>query len=120
MLFVDEALPAAAIRGSSGFAEKFEAQGPRDTKGRSLRQFDLNRRLFRYPCSYMIYSEAFNALPERAKEVVYARMWQILSGQERQERYTALSLANRNAIVEILRDTKNDLPGYFQSVTRDP
>ena len=118
MLFVDEARPAAAIRGSSGFAEQFAAKGPRDTKGRSLRQFDLQKRLFRYPCSYMIYSEAFDALPAKAKEMVYARMWQILSGQDRQQRYSVLSLPDRQAIVEILRDTKKDLPGYFQPVMR--
>jgi hypothetical protein len=118
MLFVDEARPANAIRGSSGFAEQFAAKGPRDIKGRSLRQFDLEKRLFRYPCSYMIYSEAFNALPTRVKEMIYERMWQILSGQDRQQRYNVLSLPDRQAIVEILRDTKNDLPSLFQPVTR--
>ena len=118
MLFIHEERPGAAIRGTSGFAGQFEAKGPRDSKGRSLRQFDLEKRLFRYPCSYMIYSEAFHALPAKAKEVIYARMWQILSGQDRQQRYSALSLPDRQAIVEILRDTDKDLPGYFQPVTR--
>ena len=66
----------------------------------------------------MIYSEAFDALPAKAKEMVYARMWQILSGQDRQQRYSVLSLPDRQAIVEILRDTKKDLPGYFQPVMR--
>jgi len=66
----------------------------------------------------MIYSEAFNALPRRLKEIIYARMWQILSGQDRQQRYSVLSLPDRQAIVEILRDTKKDLPSYFQPVTR--
>jgi hypothetical protein len=118
MLFVDEARPANAIRGSSGFAEQFAAKGPRDINGRSLRQFDLEKRLFRYPCSYMIYSEAFNALPSKVKEGIYERMWQILSGQDRQQRYSALSLPDRQAIVEILRNTKKDLPSFFQPVTR--
>jgi hypothetical protein len=43
----------------------------------------------------------------------------VLSGEEQDDRYrAALSLADRQAIVEILRDTKTDLPAYFQAVTR--
>lgn len=72
----------------------------------------------RYPCSYMVYSEAFDALPVEAKEAIYKRMWQILSGQENDRKYARLSLADRQAIVEILRDTKPGLPDYFQTVTR--
>ena len=71
MLFVDEA-PLEGVRGSSGFAESFSARGPRDSKGRSLRQLDLQTRLLRYPCSYMIYSDAFDALPAAAKTAVGA------------------------------------------------
>ena len=118
LLFLDEAPMAGAIRGSSGFAEKFSSQGPRDGKGRSLRQLDLDRRLMRYPCSYMIYTPAFDALPQDAKGAVYQRMWQILSGRETGTRYAVLSRADRQAIVEILRETKKDLPAYFQLVTR--
>jgi hypothetical protein len=83
-----------------------------------LREFDLERRLMRYPCSYMIYSEAFDSLLAEAREAIYKRMWQILSGQERDQRYARLSLADRQAIVEILRDTKPGLPDYFQPVIR--
>ena len=117
-LFVYEELLPGKIRGSSGFAEKFAALGPADRKGRSLRQLDLDRRLMRYPCSYMIYSEAFNALPAGVKDLVYHRMWQVLSGQDKNARYARLLLADRQAIVDILRDTKKDLPAEFQPVTR--
>jgi hypothetical protein len=117
MLFVDEAPLSEKIQGSSGFAEIFSAQGPRDSKGRSLRQFDLERRLMRYPCSYMIYSEAFDGMPDQAREAVYKQMWQILSGEEHGNKYSKLSLIDRQAIVEILRDTKKGLPDYFQPVT---
>jgi hypothetical protein len=118
MLFVDEAPLANRIQGTSGFSEKFSLEGPRDSKGRSLRQFDLERRLMRYPCSYMIYSEAFDSLPSEAREAVYRRMWQILSGKDRAGKYARLSLADRQAVVEILLATKEDLPDYFQPVTR--
>jgi hypothetical protein len=72
----------------------------------------------KYPCSYLIYSAAFDALPPGAKEPIYRRLWEVLSGGEQDDRYRSLSLADRQAIVEILRDTKKDLPAYFQAVTR--
>jgi len=118
LLFTDEAPLPGPIRGSSGFAEKFSSTGPRDSKGRSLREFDPARRLMRYPCSYMIYTEAFDALPAERKEAVYRRMWQILSGEVTEARYGRISLSDRQAAVEILRDTKKGLPGYFQRVVR--
>jgi hypothetical protein len=118
LMFIDEAPLGGKIEGSSGFAEKFAARGPRDHQGRSLREFDLERRMMRYPCSYMIYSEAFDGLPVEAKQAIYKRMWEILSGEEKDRKYARLSLADRQAIVAILRDTKPDLPDYFQAVTR--
>jgi hypothetical protein len=117
-LFVYEEPLPGRVRGSSGFAEKFSALGPADRKGRSLRELDLGRHLMRYPCSYMIYSDAFGALPVAARNLVYRRMWQVLSGQDKSARYARLSLADRQAIVDILRDTKKDLPADFQPVTR--
>jgi hypothetical protein len=115
LLFIDEAPLPGTVQGASGFTEKFAAQGPFDSHGRSLRQFDLRTRLLRYPCSYMLYSQAFDSLPDQAKTAIYQRMWQILSGTEKGSRYTRLSLADRQAIVQILRDTKPGLPSYFQS-----
>jgi hypothetical protein len=113
MLFVDEAALPGPIRGTSGFAEVFAAGGPRDSRGRSLRDLDLRRRLFRYPCSYMIYTEAFDALPPAAKNAVYARLGDVLAGRDPHPRYRALSAADRTAVVQILRETKKDLPASF-------
>ena len=119
LLFIDEARLTDPVRGQPGFAERFSTSGPRDRKGRSLHELDLNRRLMKYPCSYLIYSPAFDALPPGAKDPIYKRLWQVLSGEERDARYlSALSLADRRAIVEILQDTKKDLPPYFGNVTR--
>jgi hypothetical protein len=91
MLFVDEAPLPAGVKGSCGFADEFMSRGARDRKGRSLHQLDLGNRLMRYPCSYMIDSPAFDALPRAAKEAVYRRMWVILSGEERGALYTRLA-----------------------------
>lgn len=114
LLFVDEVRLTGGINSLSGFVEKFSTEGPQDTKGRSLHQLDLTRRLMRYPCSYLIYSPAFDALPPIAKDAIYERLWAILSGREKARRYTtALPLVDRRAIVEILRDTKQELPAYF-------
>ena len=113
LLFVYEAPLTSRVRGTSGFAEKFAARGPADEQGRSLRQLDLDRRLLKYPCSYLIYSDAFDAMPALAKNAVYRRMWRVLSGQEKGKPYSAIALADRKAIVEILRATKKDLPDYF-------
>ena len=115
LLFVDEAPLPSKVEGSSGFAREFSARGPRDSRGRSLRDLDLEQHLFRYPCSYMIYTAAFDALPDPAKAAVYQRMWEILSGKETKKDYiTRLSSADRKAVVEILRETKKGLPDYFQ------
>jgi len=122
LLFIDEPKLPSRIQGASGFSEKFAAMGPRDSQGRSLRQFDLEHRLMRYPCSYMIYTEAFDGLPAEARDAIYKRMWQILSGQilkekEKGKKYQRFSLADRRAIVDILRETKKGLPSYFVPVT---
>jgi hypothetical protein len=63
----------------------------------------------------MIYSAAFDALPHEAKAAIYRRLWQILSGEETAPRYVRLSPADRQSIVEIVRETKSDLPAYFRS-----
>jgi hypothetical protein len=113
MLFVGEPPIRDAIRGSSGFRERFEQQGPFDRKGRSFRQLDLRNRLMRYPLSYMIYSPLFEGMPAVAKDAIYRRVWQVLSGEARSPKYQHLSLGDRQAIAEILKDTKKDLPSYF-------
>ena len=113
LLFVDEAPLPGPIVGPTAFAETFSRKGPYDAKGRSLRELQLTDRLMRYPCSYLIYSEPFEALPADTKALVYQRLWAILSGEETGARYARLTPTLRNEILEILRDTKNDLPPYY-------
>jgi hypothetical protein len=114
MLFIDEAKLPGPIHGVAGFEKVFEAAGVRDHEGRSLRDLDLNTRLMKYPCSYMIYTKAFDALPDNAKTAIYARLWEILSGKETGERYNHLTAADRKNIVDILLETKKGLPDYFK------
>jgi hypothetical protein len=114
MLYVDEVPLPGRFESTSGFQMQFSATGPRDKRGRSLRQLDLETRLMRYPCSYMIYSPAFDGLPAATKEAVYARMWAVLSGKDTSRKYAKLTPALRADIVGILLDTKPGLPAYFK------
>jgi hypothetical protein len=114
MLFSGEAPLAEPIEGVSSFARTFPQRGPRDGQGRSLRDFDLRTRLFRYPLSYMIHSAAFDALSDGVRDRVLRRLHEILSGVDKGPAYAHLSLHDRRAIIEILRDTRPDLPSYWR------
>jgi hypothetical protein len=109
LFFSNEAPLERLVVGSTDFAKRFASQGPRDSHGRSLREFDLHRRLFKYPCSYLIYSEQFDSLPDAAKQYIYRRMWKILTGRDDSPAYNNLSDDDRAAIYQILAETKKDL-----------
>jgi hypothetical protein len=102
MLFLDETKLRAPIRGSSSFRETFSRGGLRDRKDRSLRDFDLRKRLFRYPLSYMIYGRQVEALPRPVRERLFLRLQETL-------RSDRVAEADRRAIFEILRDTRPEL-----------
>jgi hypothetical protein len=122
LLFANETpLPGAdrqKLIGSSAFAREFAARGIRDAKGRSLRDFDLSTRTFRYPCSYLIYSDAFDALPEPAKGYVYHRLLEILSGQDKSQDFAKLSAEDRQAVLEILLATKPQVPSEWKDYAK--
>jgi len=114
LLFANEASLAGTDLAPSPFARDFQARGVRDAKGRSLRDFDLHTHIFRYPCSYLIYSDAFDSLPEPAKGYVYHRLLQILSGADQSPDFARLTPADRQAVLEILLATKPGLPVEWQ------
>jgi hypothetical protein len=111
LLFVDEA-PLSGVTGSSGFAASFRALGPRDGKGRSLRDLDLKQCLFRYRCSYMIYSKAFEQLTAAAKRAIRG-CGTCFQGRFERRSTRVLSATDRNQIIESLRETKKDPPASF-------
>jgi hypothetical protein len=98
MLFEKETPLTEPIKGSERYAADFAALGPKDHKGRSLRDLDMKTRMFKYPCSFLIYSEQFDALPQSAKDKLYRRLRERLTEQKRLD------------IIEILKDTKKDFP----------
>jgi len=62
-------------------------------------------------------SDAFDGLPPAALAAIYRRMWQILSGEDTSPRYGRLTPSDREAIAEILRETKRSLPGCFRQTS---
>lgn len=109
LLFAEEVPLPMPLKAKSEFVTWFESQGPHDQKGRSLRQFDLETRLFKYPCSYLIYSDAFNLLPRRTKLRIYHRLWSVLKEGAPDPAF-ALPSEKKEAILQILLETKSDLP----------
>src|SRR5262249_19017648 len=115
LLFSGETKLTDPVQGTSDFAREFAQRGPRDDKGRSLRDLDLKQRLFVYPCSYLIYSAAFDGLPEPVKDCVWRRVWDVLTEKDTSQAFAHLSSAHRQAIREILLATKPNLPDYWRS-----
>jgi len=99
----EEPLPSP-IAGDSGFAADFAKRGPSDSKGRSLRSFDLATRLFRYPLSYMVYSTAFGALKADIRDKLYRRLYDVLKAKG----------ADGADAIAILAATKQGLPDYWK------
>ncbi len=110
MLFVGEAPFSGTVKGTTTYAQDFVKAGPRDATGRSLRDLDLEKRLFKYPLSFLIYSDSFNALPELAKGEVYRQLRAILTSTDASGEFAQLSVSDRAAILEILVATKPDFP----------
>ncbi len=106
LLFVDAATLDDKITSSSGYDRWFEAQGPHDPQGRSLRELDLRTRVFKYPLSYLIYSAGFEGLPACDREYIYMRLADILSGRDQSPTFAHLSAHERRDVLAILTATK--------------
>ena len=114
MLFADEAPLGGPVKGDSTFTKTFAERGPKDKQGRSLRDFDLEKRLFKYPLSYMVYTKAFDSMPAWDLERVYRRLYDVLTGKNTDAKFAKLSADDRRNILEILRATKPGLPDYWK------
>ena len=112
-LFCDEAPLTGPIEGTTTFATDFAARGPTDAAGRSLRQFDLERRLFRHPCSFLVYSGSFDALPAELRARFWARIGDVLTAADPGPRFHHLSTEDRQAIRAILVATKPDAVAHW-------
>jgi hypothetical protein len=108
MFFVWEAALDEPVAGNTTFARDFAAAGPHDKKGRSLRDLDLNKRLLRYPLSYLVYSEQFAGLQGAARKQFFKRAKEILTSDDPGRDFSHISQADRAAIAEILTETHSE------------
>ncbi len=116
LLFADEApLDGSGLVVSEQFRRDFAGRRRADPEGRSLRDPDLRTRLFSHRLSYMIYSQAFEDAPLEMRETVYARLHEILLVAEAPEGFGYFDPGEREAIVAILRATKDDLPPAWRA-----
>lgn len=115
MLFAGEATLYDPVAGVSTFTKTFAALGPHDKQGRSLRDFDLEKRMFKYPLSYMIYSPAFDNLPDPVRARLNQALYDVLSGKNQDPAFAKTTAGDRKAILEIVRDTKTGLPDYWKN-----
>jgi len=115
LLFSGAASLSEPIRGRSEFLREFTAQGRKDSRGRSLKDLDLEKRLLRYPLSYLVYSESFDKMPQAARDYVYRRLFEIFSGKDRSEDFAHLSEADRAALLEILSETKPEFATWMKN-----
>jgi hypothetical protein len=113
LLFAEEVPLPSPIEPSTEFVAAFQKEAHRDSQGRSLRDFDLQTKLFKYPCSFLIESDAFDNLPAPVKEQVLFKMWEILTCQNEDGIYANLSPDSKLATLEILRETLPHLPSYW-------
>jgi hypothetical protein len=113
MVGSEEPAFTSPIKGTSGFAMGFSQSSPADHVGRRLSELNLKTRLLKYSCSPMIYSTAFDGLPKKAKEQIYVRFSEILAGKDVSPAFSHLTLNDRQAVKEILVETKPEMGSTF-------
>lgn len=106
LLMTGEIRLSEPVAGTSGFAEEFAARGKRDSQGRSLRELDLQDRVFKYRCSYLIDSPAFDTLPDQVRTRIYDRLVDVLINGETSKDFQHLAEQDREVVAEILRELK--------------
>lgn len=108
-LFTEEAKLPSKLDGSQPFRDAFQKNAKRDSKGRSLKDFDLTTRLFRYPCSFLIDSDSFRKLPQQLRETILSRLHAVLTGGDPHPDFKNLNKEEAMAVLEILKETAPDL-----------
>ena len=120
LLFTEEAPLNEPVKGDAQYVADFTVGALRDSRGRSLRDLDLRTRMFRHPCSFLIYSESFDQIPTPMREHLLQRLHDILTGQDADPQFAKLAASDRQAILEILRETKPNLPDYWRPGSAKP
>lgn len=120
LLFLDEAELAGPLKGTTDYQKWFEKQGKRDAQGRSLKDFDLQTRLFRHRLSYLIYTDSFNKMPAAARLRILREIYAFLNASDAELIRawdvvpTDFPLLERRAIQQIVAETLPDLPEFWK------
>ena len=109
LLFRDET-PIPKVSCDPAFRRAFSANRIADSRKRSLKDLRLDGRIFENRCSYMIYSPTFDQFPPMLKGAIYARIHEILTSPKPVEGFDYLGKEEKRRILEILDETKEDLP----------
>lgn len=105
LLYSDEVALTEPVAGTQAFIDQFRANRKEDDQARSLKDFDLETRLFKYRCSYMVYSHAYELMHPLLKDAVVDKLRAVLQGQGDAAVYGHLDADEREAILAILTDT---------------
>lgn len=116
LLFKDEARLPEGLEGSADFSKAFHAGAVLASNGSSLKDLDLKGRLFKNRCSYLIYSEAFLALPTILKAQIYERLAKALNPAKPDPAYAYISSEERRRIAQILSETHPEFRQIWKNV----
>lgn len=120
LLFLDEAELAGPLKGTTEYRTWFEKQGKRDSHGRSLKDFDLKTRLFRFRLSYLIYTDSFSKMPAPARLRILREIYSFLNATDAEleqvwdVKPADFPLQERQAIVQIIAETLGNLPEFWK------
>jgi hypothetical protein len=115
LLFAEEAPLPVPVAGNPDYVRDFTASAVRDGKGRSLRDLDLKTRMFKHPCSFIIYTPSFDAMAGPIKDLILQKLYDVLTGKNTDPQFAKVSPEDRQAVLEILRETKKNLPDYWRN-----
>jgi hypothetical protein len=106
ILFADEVpLPTGGVAGSKEFKADFLAKRTPAANGHALRDLDLETRLLKFRCSYMVESPAFAGLPTPLRRRVDKELVRALDPDTEAKDYAYLPAAEKRVIRGILAET---------------
>jgi hypothetical protein len=109
-LFADEAtLPPGGIEPDESFASAFLQKRRPSSDGDALRDLDLSTRLFKFRCSYLVFSPLFQNMPAVLRERVFEKLAAALRPESPGD-YAYLPDEEKAAIRKILKETLPELP----------
>jgi hypothetical protein len=111
ILFADEApLPAGGVAGDPAFKADFLRDRRVAGGTASLKDFELQTRIFKYRCSYLIYGNLFQNLPAEIKTRVYRHLAKAIDENASDADFKYLPALEKRAIHSILKATLKDFP----------